>query len=97
MQLLSSTPGSSRYFDSKAWSLSPSGLQCAKSKASSREILDAGKCRCAHQQPVALATALLLLPFALGAKRQCLHLAVTLQSCRAFWRLLLLTWHYAAH
>lgn len=56
----------------------------------SREILDAGKRRSAHQQPVALATALLLLAFALGGRLQCLHLTVTLQSSRAFWRLPLL-------
>lgn len=53
----------------------------------SREILDAGEQVSASRQPVALAAALLLLAFALGARLQRLHLTVTLQSSRAFWRL----------
>lgn len=41
-------------------------------------------------QPVPSAMMLLLLAFALGTRLQCPHLTVTLQSSRAFWRLLLL-------
>lgn len=53
-------------------------------------MLGAGKQRCAHQQRVALAVAPLLLAFALHTALACLHLTVTLQSSRAFWRLPLL-------